>query len=280
MNNNIYPCMWFDGQAKDAATFYCSIFSNSKITVDTPMVVQFQIEGKKIMGLNGGPNFKITPAISLFVTCQTDEEIEIVYNKLMKGGTAMMALDKYPWSEKYGWVVDQFGMTWQLMKGDLPDGAQKIIASFLFVGEQYGKAQQAIQSWAAIFPNSAINSLHLYEAGEGQPEGTLKFGRFSLNGETFAAMDGFGDHKFKFNEGLSLVVNCDTQEEIDHYWNRLIEGGGEESMCGWLKDPYGVSWQIVPKMLGSVMTDPERSQQVMQALLKMRKLDIAALTNA
>ena len=89
------------------------------------MVVQFQIEGKKIMGLNGGPNFKITPAISLFVTCQTDEEIETVYNKLMEGGTAMMALDKYPWSEKYGWVVDQFGMTWQLMKGDLPDGAQK-----------------------------------------------------------------------------------------------------------------------------------------------------------
>src|SRR4051812_27173691 len=135
MNNNIFPCLWFDGKAKEAAELYCSAFANSKITTDTPMVVQFEIEGKKLMGLNGGPMFTINPSISLFVTCDTDDEIEGIYNKLSDGGSVMMPLDKYPWAEKYGWVADKFGMSWQLMVGKLPEGAQKIVTSFLFVGE-------------------------------------------------------------------------------------------------------------------------------------------------
>lgn len=115
MNNKLQPCLWFDGQAKNAATFYCSIFSNAKIVVDTPMVVKFEIAGKMIMGLNGGPMFRINPSISFFVTCTSTEEIEQTWEKLMDGGKAMMPLDKYPWSEKYGWLVDKFGMTWQLI---------------------------------------------------------------------------------------------------------------------------------------------------------------------
>jgi predicted 3-demethylubiquinone-9 3-methyltransferase (glyoxalase superfamily) len=280
MLNTIYPCLWFDGQAKAAADLYCSIFSNSKITTDTPMVVQFEIEGKKIMGLNGGPMFKINPSISLFVSCQTNEEIEHIWNKLMDGGKAMMPLDKYPWSEKYGWVVDKFGMTWQLMLGAMPTGSQKITTSFLFVGEQYGKAEQAIQLYTGLFPDAKIDSLQHYQAGEGQPEGTLKFGQFSLNNEMFVAMDGFGNHEFKFNEGVSLVVECDTQDEIDNYWNSLIADGGKESMCGWLVDKFGVSWQIIPKILGSLMSDPAKGSRAMQALMKMKKLDIATLVNA
>ena len=140
MKEDIYPCLWFDGQAKAAAEYYCSVFKNSKITADTPMVVMFELNGKKFMGLNGGP-------------------------------------------------------------------------------------------------------------------------------------------KFKFNESVSFVVNCDTQEEIDYYWNKLTQGG-EESMCGWLKDRYGLSWQIVPANIGKLMTDPERAPRVMDAVLKMRKLDIAVLENA
>ncbi len=280
MPNTIFPCLWFDGQAKAAADLYCSIFNNSKITIDTPMVVQFEIEGKKIMGLNGGPMFKINPSISLFVTCQTNEEIENIWNKLIDGGNAMMALDKYPWSEKYGWVVDKFGMTWQLMLGNMPAESQKITTSFLFVGEQYGKAEQAIKHYTTIFPNSKIHSLQQYQAGDGQPEGTLKFGNFSLNNELFAAMDGFGAHEFKFNEGVSLVVECDTQDEIDNYWNSLLADGGKESMCGWLIDKFGVSWQIIPKIIGKLMSDPEKGSRVMQAIMKMKKLDIETMVNA
>ncbi|MDO9376245.1 MAG: VOC family protein [Ferruginibacter sp.] len=279
MNNNIFPCLWFDGNAKEAADFYCSIFDHSKITTDTPMVVQFELEGKKLMGLNGGPMFTINPSISLFVTGATHEEIDGIYTRLMEGGNALMPLDKYPWSERYAWVADKFGMTWQLMVGNLPAGGQKITTAFLFVDELCGKAQDAMKHYSSIFPNSAIYPAETYKAGEEQPEGNLKFGHFSLNNELFAAMDGTGNHGFTFSEGLSLTVECETQEEIDHYWIKLTEGGAE-SRCGWLKDKFGVSWQIVPKVLGQLMSEPSRAQRVMAKVMGMQKLDIETLMSA
>ena len=140
MANPIFPCLWFDGQAKAAAEFYCSVFKNSKIIDDTPMVVNFELDGKKFMGLNGGP-------------------------------------------------------------------------------------------------------------------------------------------QFKFNEAVSFVVECETQKEIDNYWEKLTEGG-EESMCGWLKDKFGVSWQIIPAILGKLMSDPEKAPRVTQAFLQMKKFDIEKLMQA
>jgi len=279
MNNNIFPCLWFDGNAKEAADYYCTVFNNSKITTDTPMVVQFEVEGKKLMGLNGGPMFKINPSISLFVTCATSDEIDSIYEKLMQGGNAMMALNKYPWSERYAWVADKFGMTWQLMLGQVPEGGQKVVTSFLFSGAQYGRGQEAIKHYTSVFPNSAIFHMEIYQAGEPQPEGNLKFGHFAINNEMFAAMDGEGNHQFKFNEGVSITVECDTQEEIDAYWTKLTEGG-EESQCGWLKDKFGVSWQIVPKALGGLMKEPAKAKRVMSEIMKMKKLHVETLVNA
>lgn len=140
MNNEISLCLWFDGQAKEATEFYCSVFANSKITSANPMMVTFELNGRKMMGLNGGP-------------------------------------------------------------------------------------------------------------------------------------------QFKFNEAVSLVVNCENQEEIDYYWTKLTEGG-EESQCGWLKDKYGLSWQIVPSILGKLVSDPEKGQRVVQAFMQMKKFDIQSLLNA
>ena len=279
MKNAIYPCLWFDGNANEAAVFYCSIFNHSKIIDDTPMVVRFEMERKLIMGLNGGPMFKINPSISLFVTCETNEEIETIWNKLIEGGSAMMPLDEYPWSKKYGWVVDKFGITWQLMLGELRVGGQKIMPSFLFVGDQYGKAQEAIKHYTSIFPNSETQHLEIYAAGEPQPAGNLKFGQFTLQNELFTAMDGFGEHDFQFNEAVSIVVECKTQDEIDNYWNKLVEGG-QESNCGWLKDKFGVSWQIIPSVLSELMSDAEKAPRVMNAFLKMKKFDIETLLNS
>lgn len=279
MKKNPYPCLWFDGNANAAAAFYCSIFNHSKIINDKPFFVHFEIEGKLIMGMNGGPMFKINPSISLFVTCETNEEIEAIWNKLIDGGKAMMPLDQYPWSPKYGWVVDKFGMTWQLMLGELPAGRQKIMPCLLFVGDQYGRAEEAVKQYTSIFPNSEINRLEIYEEGEPQPAGKLKFGDFTLQDELFAAMDGFGGHEFQFNEGVSFVVECDTQDEIDEYWTKLTEGG-EESQCGWLKDRFGISWQIIPSILGKLMSEPEKAQRVVQAFMKMKKMDIETLIKA
>lgn len=141
MKNEIYPCLWFDGQAQEAANFYCSIFPNSKIITDNHMVVIFELNGKKFMGLNGGPNFK-------------------------------------------------------------------------------------------------------------------------------------------FNEATSFVIDCETQEEIDFYWSNLTLDGGEEGNCGWLKDKFGLSWQVVPTVFPKLLSNPEKAQRVMQAFMKMKKFDIATLENA
>jgi len=119
-----------------------------------------------------------------------------------------------------------------------------------------------------------------YEPGEPDVTGTIKHAQFKLNEQLFMAMDSSMPHAFTFNEGISFVVTCDSQDEIDYFWNKLTEGG-EESMCGWLKDKYGVSWQIVPAILGDLMTgSPDKANRVMQALLQMKKLDIAKLVNA
>ncbi|SEI37282.1 Glyoxalase superfamily enzyme, possibly 3-demethylubiquinone-9 3-methyltransferase [Dyadobacter koreensis] len=141
MNNQIYPCLWYDGNAKAAAEFYCSVFKNSKILDDTPMVVTFELNGNRVMGLNGGPHFK-------------------------------------------------------------------------------------------------------------------------------------------FSEAVSFVVNCQDQTEIDYYWEALTADGGEESMCGWLKDKFGFSWQIIPAILPQLISDPGKAKRVMQQVMGMKKLDIEKLKNA
>lgn len=279
MKKAIYPCLWFDNNAKAAAEYYCSLFEHSQIINENPMVVRFEVEGKLVMGLNGGPMFKINPSISLFVTCETEEEIETIWNKLIEGGMIMMGLDQYPWSPKYGFVADKFGVCWQLMLGELPSNGQKIMPCMLFVGEQYGKAQEAIKQYTSIFPNSKIQDLNIEESQDLQQAGSLKFGSFTIDNQLFAAMDGLGDHQFQFNEGVSFVVECDTQDEIDTYWTKLTEGGSE-SQCGWLKDKFGVSWQIVPSILSELMSDPERAPRVVQAFMKMKKMDIETLLNA
>ena len=278
MTNQIYPCLWFDGNAKQAAELYCSIFSNSKITTDTHMVVNWELNGQKFMGLNGGPMFKINPSISIFVVCETEKETNEVWQKLSEGGSAFMPLDKYAWSEKYGWVQDKFGMSWQISYGKLSDVGQKFTPSFLFAGNQYGNGEKAVKFYTSVFQPSSVAGILLYKEGDKQPAGNLMHAQFSLLENVVMAMDGPGD--FNFSEGLSLVVNCETQKEIDYYWQKLTADGGEESMCGWLKDKYGVSWQIIPSILGELMTDLAKGGKVMQEVMKMRKLDIEKLTNA
>ncbi|CAN5452495.1 VOC family protein [soil metagenome] len=279
MNNSIYPCLWFDGQAKAAADFYCSVFENSKITATNPMVTAFELSGRKFIGLDGGPMFKVNPSISFFALCNSENEIEEKWQKLSKDGVIMMTLNKYPWNEKYGWCQDQFGVNWQLMMGKMGNSPEKIIPSFMFTQSNAGKAERAINFYTTVFKSSSIELISRYEKGEHDVEGSIKHAQFALANQLFAAMDSSGPHAFIFNEGISFVVDCDTQEEIDYYWNKLTEEG-QESQCGWLKDKFGVSWQIVPTVLTKLMSDPSKSERVIQAFMKMKKFDIAKLMNA
>jgi predicted 3-demethylubiquinone-9 3-methyltransferase (glyoxalase superfamily) len=275
MNNHFHPCLWFNGNAKAAAEFYCSLFPHSKITVDTPMVVNFELLGKKFMGLNGGPMFQFNPSISLFVNCKTEDETKQLYHELIEGGMAYMPIGKYDWSECYGWVKDKFGVSWQIMVSN----EQSITPSMLFTNTQLGKAEEAIHFYTSLFHHSSVDTMQKYPAGSPY-EGKLMYSESKLNGNKIIAMDGPGGHDYRFNEAFSFVIDCNSQEEIDYYWNNLTANGGQESMCGWLKDQFGISWQIVPTVLGKLMSHPEKSQRVMAALLKMKKLDIAALESA
>jgi predicted 3-demethylubiquinone-9 3-methyltransferase (glyoxalase superfamily) len=279
MNNNIHPCLWFDGNAKAAADFYCSLFPDSKITVDTPMVVNFELNRQKFMGLNGGPVFKINPSISFFVKCVSTVQINTIWDKLIDGGKALMPIDKYPWSERYGWLQDKFGVTWQVMLHTISDAAFSITPAMLFTGNQFGKAESAIKFYSSVFDNSVTGALSHYPDGDNNA-GKIMYSEFQLNNYEIIAMDGPGAHEFSFNEAISFVVDCETQDQIDYYWNKLTADGGQESQCGWLKDKFGVSWQIVPTVLGKLMTDAEKAPRVMQVFMKMKKFDIAALMNA
>ena len=275
MAKSIYPCLWFDGKAKSAADFYRSAFSNSKIISENPMVLIFEINGKKIMALNGGPEYKINPAISFFVHCISVKEIDQLWKRLSDEGKTLMALNEYPWSKRYGWVQDKFGMTWQLMLNEESGAKQSLVPSFLFTAAQFGKAEEAIGFYSSLFENSKTEGMTHYPK-EDANAGKVLFSEFYLNNYLLIAMDGPGVHEYSFDEGVSFVIECENQKEIDFYWDAFTKDG-KEGKCGWCKDKFGVSWQVIPAILGKLMSDPEKAPKVMYAFMQMKKFDIEKL---
>lgn len=283
----ITPHLWFDKEAKEATALYVSLFNDSNIEnvttiTGTPSgdsdIVSFKLSGQDFMAISAGPYFKLNPSISMFVVFDNETEIEAVWNKLIDEGKALMPYQTYPWAHKYGWLQDKYGLTWQLSWSDHHMMSQKITPLLMFTKDVAGKAQEAVDTYTKIFPNSKVDMMVPYAKGEGDKEGYIKHSRFTLNGVNFMAMDSSHTHEFTFNEAISFIVHCDTQEEIDYYWEKL-SAVPEAEQCGWLKDKFGVSWQIVPtimkKMMGS--EDKEKTARVTQAFLKMKKFDIATL---
>ncbi|MCT4214027.1 VOC family protein [Elizabethkingia anophelis] len=281
MNNDIFPCLWCNGDAKESAEFYCQVFGG-KITVDTPVVINIELFGQKLMLLNAGPQFEKNPSISFLINCASEEDVQHYWDQLSEGGMVLMELDSYPWSKKYGWIKDKYGTTWQLYFGEMQE--QRLVPTLMFMHRNNGKAMEAMEFYTSTFPESKIEGVLKYkDDGEnGEDPENVQHAQFVINNYMLSCMDSSLDHKFDFNEGISLVIMTNDQKETDHLWNTLISGGGRESMCGWLKDQYGVSWQIVPKKLIELMndTDPAKSQKVVQAMLKMQKIIIAHLEEA
>lgn len=301
----ITPHLWFDKEAPEAASFYVSLFPGSGIINTTTMentpsgdcdVVTFQLWGQRFMAISAGPHFKFNPSISLMVnfdpaqfsssaTPQKDaqQKLDEVWNKLSDGGKVLMPLDKYPFSERYGWIEDKYGLSWQLILTN-PAGEPRppIIPSLMFTGEKCGKAEDAINFYLSVFEDSEQGAIHRYGKDQ-QPdqEGTVMFADFRIGDTWFAAMDSAHRHEFDFNEAISLLVNCESQAEIDDYWHKLSSDPLAEQ-CGWLKDQYGLSWQISPAAMEYMMRNGTREQinRVTQAFLPMKKLDIATIQKA
>lgn len=272
---NISTCLWFDSNAEDAANFYTSIFKNSKIKhvsrhEQNVMMVDMVINSLEVQCLNGGPHFKFTPSMSFFISLKNTEEVKNLWCKISEGGTVRMALDKYPWAEIYGWTTDKFGVEWQLI---IDNEKENIAPAFLFVDELFGKGEEAVNFYTTLFPHSKISSIHRDPIKK-----SVMHSSFQLCGQDFVLMEGEGKHGHTFNEAFSISVSCDSQMEIDDLWNKLTEGG-KEVQCGWLKDKYGVSWQIIPNILGTLMSG-SKGDKVMGAMMKMKKMDIEALKKA
>lgn len=298
----IVPHLWFDQEAVEAAEFYASVFPESKVTsitkiTDTPSgdcdMVVFELWNQKFMAISAGPIFKPNPSISFMVNFDPlffdgSEEaarakLDLVWKQLSDGGSALMPLDQYPFSKRYGWVQDKYGVSWQLILTN-PEGEPRpsIITSLLFVGDQCGKAEAAVNFYCSVFRNSRLGNLHRYPEAPGPDKaGTVMFSDFKLEDSWFTAMDSGHNHQFGFSEGISLLVNCEDQEEVDYYWGKL-SSVPEAEQCGWLKDQFGVSWQISPIALEEMMVNGTQEQvdRVTQAFMPMKKLEIAPLEKA
>jgi predicted 3-demethylubiquinone-9 3-methyltransferase (glyoxalase superfamily) len=287
----ITPHLWYDKEALEAAEFYVSIFPDSKIRSktmlnDTPSgsvdVVAFEIMNMEFQAISAGPLFKFNPSVSFHVICPTKDEVDVIWEKISIGGMVLMELGAYPFSERYGWVQDKYGLSWQIIYSDRADIKQRIVPMVMFVGEVCGKAEEAINFWTSLFPESKAETILRY--GKGEPpdkEGTVKYTEYSLFGQQFRAMDSAYEHAFSFNEATSFIVRCDTQEEIDRYWEAL-SAVPEAEACGWLKDKYGLSWQIVPTDMDEMMSNGSREQieRVTEAFLKMKKFELEVLMQA
>jgi predicted 3-demethylubiquinone-9 3-methyltransferase (glyoxalase superfamily) len=289
----IAPHLWFDKEAKEATGFYTSLFENSKITSLTTLhntpsgdcdVVSFELARQPFMAISAGPLFKFNPSISFHVKCKTTAEVDTLWAKLSERGKVLMELGRYPWSERFGWVQDKYGLSWQVISSGGAVTAQTITPLLMFVGSVCGKAEEAVKFYASIFHDAKVGQIIRRGKGEGpDKEGTVTYAGFTLEGQEFGAMDSAREHGFSFNEAISLMVRCDTQDEIDYYWSKLTEGGDPRAQqCGWLRDKYGVSWQVSPVILGEMLQgkDPVRAARVTEAFLKMKKFEIAELKRA
>ncbi len=294
----ITPHLWFDTQAKDAVDFYMTVFPNSAITSfsrikDTPSgdcdIVSFTLNGFAIQAISAGPYFKINPSISFMVNFdpskQPDalEQIDTVWNKLIEGGKIMMPIQEYPFSKRYGWVEDKYGVSWQLIYTN-PEGEERpfIVPSIMYTGEVAGKAKEATDFYISLFKDSKRGTISTYpKEMTSEEEDSIMFTDFALQNHWFAAMDSAQSHAFSFNEAVSFIIYCENQEEVDYFWEHLSAVPTAEQ-CGWLKDKYGVSWQVVPTAMGNMMAsgDSAKTARVTQAFLKMKKLDIATLEAA
>lgn len=287
----IVPHLWYDKEAKEAVSFYISLFDQAKllnVTVikNTPSgdseIVSFELAGQQFTAISAGPYFRFNPSISLMVACYSVEEVNNKWKALSEGGTELMPLGEYPFSKWYGWVQDRYGLSWQLMLVDSGQAVQKITPNLLFSNESCGKAEEAVKYYSEIFEDSEIGIISRYGPGEAvSSKAKVNYAAFKLFGIDFSAMDNAFDVDFSFNEAFSLIINCKDQKEIDYYWERL-SAVPEAEQCGWIKDRFGVSWQIVPENMDEVLLggSGDEIQRVTEAFLKMKKFDLDALEKA
>lgn len=287
--SKIVPHLWFDTEVEAAVNFYISLFADSKIVTlqkfegtpagDNAVSIEFTLAKQPFSATNGGPYFKPNPSISFAVLCDSKEEIDHLWEAFKEEGKELIPLNSYEFSAYYGWVEDKYGFSWQLIHAEGQPYKQKIIPSLMFSGERTGQAEEAVDFYIDLFKNGKRLDTYKYEEGQANhPDAKIRHATFVLKETEWIANDNMEISDFTFNEAVSFMVLCVSQGEIDYYWEKL-SADPEAEQCGWLKDPYGVSWQIVPHNLTELLESGTRKQinAVTDAFLEMKKLDIEKL---
>jgi len=287
----ITPFLWFEKDMKAVTDFYLSVFPGSTTSYagslsDTPSghvdMATLSLYGKDLSLMTAGPYLPFNPTVSFTVSCESEDEVRALHEKLSVGGKDLMPLQAYPFAKMYAWVSDKYGVSWQLMFREGAPVAQKLTPGFMFVGSVWGRAEEALEFYTKVFKNASV-IYRMPNDGTEPPEAahTVKYASIVLEGEPFSLMDGSKEAPFSFEQAISFMVSCETQDEVDYYWAALTEGG-KEVQCGWLADRFGMPWQIVPTAFTRMMSTGTKEQimRVTAAFMKMKKFDIATLERA
>ena len=282
MDQLITPAIWCDGNADEAARFYADVFREGSVVEQVPgYAATVSIHGFRLSLINGSDQYTPNPSISCILNFdpllfggeeQARAYLDELYERLSAGGV-LMELGEYPFSPRYAWVRDRFGMTWQLMLTD-PAGEPRpfILPAFMFGGTNHANAEEATEAWIALFDDARRGALYRYEEGGPMEAGTVMFTDFTLRGTWMTARDSGPSHNLIFTPGVSMIVSCRDQEEIDHYWAGL-SAVPEAERCGWCVDRWGVSWQVVPHNIAELMADAATREKI----LHMGKIDLTGL---
>ncbi|MGM7667659.1 VOC family protein [Microbacterium sp. A93] len=298
MSQKIIPNVWFDRNADEAGAFYMDIFPGATATIgarypdDVPdwqadfagktLTVDLVIDGYLLTLVNAGDEYRPNGSVSFMLNFDplrfdddrdaAQAQLDQTWAKLSDGGAVLMELDEYPFSPRYGWVQDRYGVNWQLLLTS-PEGDPRpfLIPQLMFAGPVQNRAREAATFYFSLFPDAAVGFVADYPEKTGPADaGSVMFGEFRLAGQWFSMMDSAVEQDFTFTCGVSLEVRCADQAEIDRYWDALTTVP-EAEVCGWLADQFGLSWQIVPENMGELMSRPGAYEKMM----KMKKLIVA-----
>ncbi len=280
IKQNTFVHLWIKGEdLKKAVDKYTKIFDNSKIlrsiNFDTPLdtttgYIEFTLGGRVFRAINGELDVAFNNSFSLVVMCPSQEDLNLKWEQLISnGGKVVMPLGKYDFAECYGWLEDEFGLSWQVfLDGKMPFDFE-VVPSLLY---PKGKTKEALEFYATVFKDFRINFVDYLD----EEKNNIIFSCFTINGSDYFAWDNLSDQEFPFNESTSIMIDCDTQEEIDYYWDKL-SADVNAGICGWNKDKFGLSWQICPKYLNDAIFDKEKYKKIAPAMYKMKKLDLEKL---
>lgn len=272
--------------------FYVSVFPGTKVKgageLDNTPSGAVQMKTLEIYGTNfnlmtAGPYLPFNPTVSFIISCESAQEVDDLWNKLSSEGKVLMELSAYPFADKYGWVQDKYGVSWQVMFSNMP-APQKVTPTLMFAGDVCGRAEEAVHFYTSVFHNSSTDYVMKYgpeDTEKTEEKAHVKHAGITVENFHISLMDSGKASPLSFQQAVSFVVGCETQEEVDYYWEKLTEGG-KEVQCGWLNDKFGMPWQVVPSAMERMMSEGSKEQiaRVTAAFMQMKKFDIAALEAA